>query len=109
MLSDVVSAHAHRDPAKALEVWNRDQELDRMYSAYFREILTYMLEDPRQLSGCMHFVFMARDLERVGDRATNVAEAVRFLSEGTLVEETRPKADLTRSIVLSPGAPGGTT
>jgi phosphate transport system protein len=109
MLTDVIDAYKVRDVAKAQDVWGRDQELDGMYSAYFRELLTYMIEDPRRLSSCMHLLFIARDLERVGDRATNVAEAIRFLSEGKIVDEPRPKADLTRSIVIDPTSQEKTT
>jgi phosphate transport system protein len=108
MVADVIDAYKQRDAAKAQIVWQQDRELDEMYSSYFRELLTYMMEDARRLSGCIHLLFMARDLERVGDRATNVAEAVRFLTKGEIVEEERPKADTTRSIVIGAGRQGDT-
>jgi phosphate transport system protein len=101
MVNDAVLAYARRDAVGAQQVWTRDAELDAMYTALFRESLTYMLEDPRALSANVQMMFMARAIERVGDRATNIAETVRYLVEGTPVEEERPKADATKSILLS--------
>jgi len=74
-------------------------------TALFREILTYMLEDPRQISAATQMLFMARTIERIGDRATNIAEIVLYLVSGTPVEEERPKADATKSMMLSEPSP----
>ncbi len=101
MVKDAMDAYAAADGRKAQEVWDRDRELDEMYTALFRELITYMMEDPRRISAATHMLFMARDIERVGDRATNIAEMVLYLVRGTPIEEERPKADATRSIVLN--------
>jgi phosphate transport system protein len=101
MVKDAMHAYTARDAQLAREVWDKDRELDEMYTALFRELLTYMIEDPRRLSASSHMLFMARDLERVGDRATNIAEMVRYLVSGIPVEEERPKADATKSIMLA--------
>ncbi len=104
MVKDAMDAYAAADGRKAQEVWDRDRELDEMYTALFRELITYMMEDPRRISAATHMLFMARDIERIGDRATNIAEMVLYLVRGTPIEEERPKADATKSIVL-PAAP----
>jgi len=101
MVKDAMDAYEAGDIARAREVWNRDTALDRMYTSLFRELLTYMVEDARRISGCTQMLFMARDIERVGDRATNIAEAVQYLVGGLPFEEERPKEDRTKSIVLS--------
>lgn len=101
MVEDIMRAYATADAALADAVWNRDRELDEMYSSLFRELLTYMMEDPRRVSATIQTLFMARDIERIGDRATNIAERVRFLISGARDEVERPKADTTKSI----GAP----
>ena len=101
MVRDAMRAYVERDAPRAQQVWDRDRELDEMYTALFRELLTYMIEDPRRISASSHMLFMARDLERVGDRATNIAEMVRYLVSGVPVEEERPKADATKSIMLA--------
>lgn len=100
MLNDAMTAYANGDDRQALEVWGRDKELDKMYTGLFRELLTYMLQDQRHISMSTQMLFMARDIERAGDRATNIAEIVRYLVSGTIWEEVRPKADATRSILL---------
>jgi len=100
MLRDVMDAYNRRDAEKARSVWNRDEELDAMYSSFVRELLTHMMEDVRRISIATHFLFIARDLERVGDRATNIAEMVHFLVEGALGDEDRRKADVTRSMFV---------
>lgn len=101
MVGDAMHAYTHRDDSEAQQVWTRDAELDALYTALFRELLTYMLEDPRRISANTQMLFMARAIERVGDRATNIAETVRYLVGGTPVEEERPKADATKSILFS--------
>jgi phosphate transport system protein len=100
MLTDAMSAYANGDDRQALEVWARDKELDKMYTGLFRELLTHKMQDARQISVSIQMLFMARDIERAGDRATNIAEIVRYLVCGTIPEEVRPKADATRSILL---------
>ena len=74
MVKDVLDAYVERDADKALAVWMRDEELDEMYTSLFRELLTYMMEDPRNITACTHLLFMAKNIERIGDHATNIAE-----------------------------------
>ena len=100
MLTDAMTAYANRDDRQAQEVWGRDKELDKMYTDLFRELLTHMAQDARHISVSMQMLFMARGVERAGDRATNIAEIVCYLVRGTIPEEVRPKADATRSIML---------
>jgi phosphate transport system protein len=100
MLQDALSAYESGDDQKAEEVWRRDKELDEMYTAHFRELMMRMIEDPARISVNTQLLFMARGIERVGDRATNIAENVQYLVRGTLPEEDRPKGDATRAILL---------
>lgn len=100
MLKDTIDAYAKRDADLALVVWNRDKDLDEMYSSFFRELLTYMMEDPRRVSASVQTLIMARDIERIGDRNTNIVEMVRFLIGGRPVEEERPKADRTKTMLV---------
>lgn len=93
LLTDVLDAYIARDAAKAAEVRLRDAEVDQMYSALFRQFLTYMLEDPRTITPCMHLHFIAKNIERVGDHATAIAEQVIYLVEGALPGAPRPKVD----------------
>jgi phosphate transport system protein len=94
-LKDVLDAYTQRDAVKAMEVWNADREIDDMYNSLFRELLTYMMEDPRNIGICTHLLFGAKNLERIGDHATNIAENVYYLVHGKAIEEERPKGDLT--------------
>ncbi|HYL49754.1 MAG TPA: phosphate signaling complex protein PhoU [Stellaceae bacterium] len=103
MVRDALQAYVETDAEKATEVWNQDKELDEMYTALFRELLSYMMEDPRRITSGTQILFMARDIERVGDRATNIAEMVRYLVSGVAVEEERPKADATK-LMVTPSA-----
>lgn len=105
MVSDAMHAYAQMDAAEARAVWNRDTELDARYTVLFREFLTCTLEDLRQISANTQMLFMARAIERIGDRATNIAEIVLYLVGGTPVEEERPKADATKSMMLSKPSP----
>lgn len=102
LIKDVLDAYAERDIEKAMRVWRRDEELDEMYAGLFRELLTYMMEDPRNITPCTHLLFIAKNIERIGDHATNIAETVHFLVEGGLFREHRPKGDTTSFTVLSP-------
>ncbi|MSO73851.1 MAG: phosphate signaling complex protein PhoU [Alphaproteobacteria bacterium] len=95
MVKDVLDAFVDRDVEKALSVWRRDEDVDAVYNSLFRELLTYMMEDPRHITPCIHMLFIAKNLERIGDHATNIAEQVSFLVRGKPVEETRPKGDMT--------------
>lgn len=97
-LKDALDAYIARDVRIAKEVRLRDQEIDQMYNGLFREFLTHMLEDPRNITTCMHLHFIAKNIERVGDHATGIAEQVIYLVKGSLPGEARPKADLTDSL-----------
>jgi phosphate transport system protein len=100
MVKDALRAYTNASADAARDVWNRDKSLDEMYTSLFRELLTYMIEDPRQISATTQMLFMARAIERVGDRATNIAEMVRYLVGGSVPDEQREKADATKSIIL---------
>lgn len=95
MMKDVLDAYIARDADKAAEVRNRDQDVDQMYTALFREFLTFMMEDPRQITPCMHLHFIAKNIERMGDHVTSIAEQVIYLVTGTVPDENRPKSDTT--------------
>jgi phosphate transport system protein len=102
MLKEVLDAYAARDVDKAIEAWRRDAELDDLYTSMFREVLTYMMEDPRNITPCTHLLFIAKNLERAGDHATNIAENVHFLVKGRPLETARPKGDQSSFTVLDP-------
>jgi phosphate transport system protein len=102
LIKDVLDAYVQRDAEKAYAVWVRDAELDDMYSSLFRELLTYMMEDPRSISPCTHLLFMAKNIERIGDHATNIAENLYYLVNGTPLEEVRPKSDVSSLEVVMP-------
>jgi phosphate transport system protein len=95
LVSESIRAYGERDADLALRVRNRDADLDSEYTALFRELLTYMAEDPRQITPCTHLLFMAKNLERIGDHATNIAEYTWFLVHGSPLADDRPKGDLT--------------
>jgi phosphate transport system protein len=95
LLKDALDAFIQRDAGLAADVRLRDREVDQMYNALFREFLTHMMEDPRNISACMHLHFIAKNIERVGDHATGIAEQVIYLVTGTLPAEQRPKGDTT--------------
>ncbi|OCX61620.1 phosphate transport system regulatory protein PhoU [Thioclava sp. SK-1] len=92
MLKDALDAYIQRDASLATDVRDRDIEVDQMYNALFREFLTYMMEDPRNITACMHLHFIAKNIERMGDHATSIAEQVIYLVTGDLPEEARPKS-----------------
>ncbi len=94
-LKNVLDAYTARDLKAALAVWERDDEIDAMYTSLFRELLTYMMEDPRNISFCIHLLFCAKNLERIGDHATNIAETVHYLITGVALTDERPKKDTT--------------
>ncbi len=94
-LKQVLDAYAMRDDEKGLAVWRNDEELDALYNSIFRELLTYMMEDPRNIGLCTHLLFGAKNLERIGDHTTNIAENIHYLIHGKTILETRPKKDVT--------------
>lgn len=96
-LKDVLDAYATRDADKAVMVWKKDEQIDSMYNSLFRELLTYMMEDPRNIGLCTHLLFGAKNIERIGDHATNIAETVYYLVSGAMLSEERPKGDNTSS------------
>jgi phosphate transport system protein len=102
MTKDVLDAFANNDVAKAHEVWMRDAEVDDMYDSLFRELLTYMMEDPRNITPCTHLLFVARNIERIGDLATNIAELIHYQVEGVILDEDRPKTDQASMTVVEP-------
>ncbi|MBI1217818.1 MAG: phosphate signaling complex protein PhoU [Rhodobacteraceae bacterium] len=95
MMKDALDAYTQRDAELAADVRQRDLDVDQMYNALFREFLTHMMEDPRNITACMHLHFIAKNLERMGDHATAVAEQVIYLVTGALPDEVRPKGDNT--------------
>ena len=94
MLKDVLDAYIQRDLGLAEDVRERDIEIDQIYSALFREYLTFMMEDPRSITACMHLHFMAKNIERMGDHVTSIAEQVVYLVTGAMPEDIRPKQDV---------------
>ena len=97
MLKDVLDSYVQRDAELAMDVIERDRDVDNMYNTLFREFLTFMLEDPRNITACMHLHFIAKNIERMGDHVTSIAEQVVFVVTGKKPEEPRPKADRTSS------------
>lgn len=98
MLKDVLDAYIQRDEGLARDIIQRDREVDQMYNAIFREFLTFMMEDPRNITPCMHLHFIAKNIERMGDHVTSIAEQVVYLVSGERLDEDRPKADDTSLI-----------
>jgi len=96
-IKDVLDAYARRDVVKALQVWRGDEEVDAVNNSLFRELLTYMMEDPRNISVCIHLLFCAKNIERMGDHATNIAETIHYMVEGQSLPDERPKGDTTSS------------
>ncbi|WP_438957221.1 phosphate signaling complex protein PhoU [Cognatiyoonia sp.] len=95
MLKDTLDAYIRGDADLAEDVRQRDQDVDQMYNALFRELLTFMMEDPRHITGCMHLHFMAKNIERMGDLTTNMAEQIIYLVTGEMPDEARLKSDRT--------------
>lgn len=104
ILKDVLDAYIERDVDKAISVWKRDEELDDLHTSLFREVLTYMMEDPRTITPCTHLLFMAKNLERIGDHATNIAETIHYVVVGQPLKIDRPKSDSASFAVVSPVA-----
>jgi len=97
-LQGVVDAYGVRDDQAALAIWRTDANIDALHTALFRELLTYMMEDPRSIGTCAHLLFCAKNLERVGDHATNIAETVHYMITGQIIATERPKADESSSV-----------
>jgi len=95
MLKDALDAYIQRDAELAEQVRQRDDDVDQMYNALFREFLTHMMEDPRNITPCMHLHFIAKNMERMGDQVTSIAEQVIYLVTGEMPDESRPKSDMT--------------
>jgi phosphate transport system protein len=94
-LKNVIQSYTSKDTDAAVEVWRADQEVDALNNSLFRELVTYMLEDPRNITYCTHMLFCAKNIERMGDHTTNIAETVYYMVMGTSMPGERPKADVT--------------
>jgi phosphate transport system protein len=92
-LTSVLDAYTRSDLDRALAVWSQDDEVDEHYNSLFRELLTYMMGDPRTITACAHMLFVAKNLERIGDHATNIAEIVHYEITGEEMISARPKTD----------------
>ncbi len=102
MIKNVLDAYIAHDADKADDVRARDQEVDQIHSGLFRELLTYMMEDPRNITPCTHLLFIAKNIERVGDHVTSVAEQVHYMVHGELPLGERPKQDLSSFTLVEP-------
>jgi len=102
MIKNVLDAYIAHDAEKADDVRARDQEVDQIHSGLFRELLTYMMEDPRNITPCTHLLFIAKNIERVGDHITSVAEQVHYMVHGELPLGERPKQDLSSFTLVEP-------
>jgi len=102
MIKDVLDAYIARDADKAELVRQRDKELDALHTSIFRELLTYMMEDPRSITACTHLLFIAKNIERIGDHATNIAEVVEFLVNGRVPADERIKEDVASFTLIKP-------
>ncbi len=100
-LKGVLDSYAGRDLEAALAVWKGDEEVDALCTSLFRELLTYMMEDPRNITFCIHLMFCAKNIERMGDHATNIAETVYYMIEGRALADERPKGDTTSFATLA--------
>ena len=95
-----IDAIGENDADKAVQVWRSDEAIDDLYTAIFRELITYMMEDPRSITPCTHLLFVAKNLERIGDHATNVAETVHYAATGEVLADARPKGDTSAFAVV---------
>ena len=106
IIKEVLDAYVAQDAEKARRAWMRDAEVDEMYTSLFRELLTYMMEDPRAITPCTHLLFVAKNIERIGDHATNIAELIHYQVTGDRMEGGRPKGDDSSfQVVAQPDAP----
>jgi phosphate transport system protein len=90
-LKAVLDAYAQKNDPAALSVWSQDEEIDALYNSLFRELLTYMMEDPRNIGFCTHLLFCAKNIERIGDHCTNIAETIHYIATGEMLSTDRPK------------------
>jgi phosphate transport system protein len=102
-LKEVLDIYASRAIDRIGFVRDRDDQIDAMYTSLFRELLTYMMEDPRNITPCTHLLFCAKNIERIGDHATNIAETIYHIATGEQMPAERPKGDKTDRV----GAPKG--
>jgi len=101
-LKNVLDAYTKRDANAAITVWKHDDEIDELYNSLFRELLTYMMEDPRKIGPSTHLLFIAKNFERIGDHATNIAETVHYVATGAKIGDERPKSDITSTTNIMP-------
>ena len=99
-LKTIIDALGDNDVDKAVAVWRGDQVIDDLYNALFRELITYMMEDPRNITPCTHLLFIAKNLERIGDHATNIAEVIYYMVKGETLPDARPKGDTSAYAVV---------
>ena len=97
-LKEVLDVYTNRSAEKAKSIRERDEEIDAMYTSLFRELLTYMMEDPRNITSCTHLLFCAKNIERIGDHATNIAETIYYMTTGAQPEGERPKDDTSNTV-----------
>jgi phosphate transport system protein len=100
LLAQMLDAYASADLERAMTVWGRDEEIDSMYTSIFRELLTYMMEDPRTITSCTHLLFIAKNVERFGDHITNIAESFYFQETGEHMIDDRPKGDASSTQIV---------
>jgi phosphate transport system protein len=103
MVKSVLDAYVARDAVKARHVWESDKAVDNLYNSLFRALLTYMMENPSNITAAAHLLFIAKNIERIGDHATNVAEIVHYNVTGAIIGDDRPKGDSTSLIVTPAG------
>jgi phosphate transport system protein len=100
-IKEVLDSYSRRDVNQAVAVWRGDEEIDAVNNSLFRELLTYMMEDPRNITFCIHLLFCAKNIERMGDHATNIAETVHYMVEGHALPDERPKGDNTSTATVA--------
>ena len=100
-LKEVLDSYASRDVERIAFVRDRDDQIDAMYTSLFRELLTYMMEDPRNITACTHLLFCAKNIERIGDHATNIAETVHYMVTGRQMPAERPKGDKSHRVTVA--------
>lgn len=104
-LKDVLDVYASRAVDRIAFVRDRDEQIDAMYTSLFRELLTYMMEDPRNIAPCTHLLFCAKNIERIGDHATNIAETIYYIVTGEQMPPDRPKEDKSHRVTAPPPKP----
>nr|WP_210320075.1 phosphate signaling complex protein PhoU [Pseudaminobacter soli] len=104
-LKDVLDVYASRSVERLVAVRDRDEQIDAIYTSLFRELLTYMMEDPRNITPCTHLLFCAKNIERIGDHATNIAETIYYIVTGEQLPLNRPKEDRSHVVTVEPHSP----